>query len=145
MNHDELQQAAREHLLLHFSKSEIDDLLVLERGEGPYVFDTKGNRHIDALSSLFCAQIGYSHGEEMAAAAARQLTTLAFNTNWGTAHPAAIELAARLADVAPPGMERVFFTSGGSEAVEAAWKLVREHFLAIGQPQRTKAIVRDIA
>jgi adenosylmethionine-8-amino-7-oxononanoate aminotransferase len=145
MTHDELQQAANDHLLLHFSKQGIDDLLVLERGEGPYVFDTKGNKHVDALSSLFCAQIGYSHGEEMAAAAAAQLTTLAFNTNWGTAHPAAIELAARLADVAPPGMERVFFTSGGSEAVEAAWKLVREHFLAVGQPQRTKAIARDIA
>jgi hypothetical protein len=68
------------NLLLHFSKSEIDDLLVLERGEGPYVFDTGGKRYIDALSSLFCAQIGYSHGEEMAAAASRQLTTLAFNT-----------------------------------------------------------------
>jgi adenosylmethionine-8-amino-7-oxononanoate aminotransferase len=145
MTHDELQQAASDHLLLHFSKQSIDDLLVLERGEGPYVFDTKGKRHIDALSSLFCAQLGYSYGEEMAAAAAAQLTTLAFNTNWGTAHPASIELAAKLADVAPAGMERVFFTSGGSEAVEAAWKLVREHFLAIGQPQRTKAIARDIA
>jgi adenosylmethionine-8-amino-7-oxononanoate aminotransferase len=145
MTHDELQQAAREHLLLHFSKSEIDDLLVLERGEGPYVFDTKGNRHIDALSSLFCAQIGYSHGEEMAASAAKQLTTLAFNTNWGTAHPASIELAQRLAGEAPGDLDRVFFTSGGSESVEAAWKLVREYHLANGEPQRTKAIARDVA
>jgi adenosylmethionine-8-amino-7-oxononanoate aminotransferase len=145
MTHDELQQAAHDHLLLHFSKQGVDDMLVLERGEGPYVFDTRGKRYVDALSSLFCAQIGYSYGEEMAAAAAAQLTTLAFNTNWGTAHPAAIELAAKLASVAPAGMERVFFTSGGSESVEAAWKLAREHFLAIGQPQRTKAIARDIA
>jgi hypothetical protein len=143
--HDELQQAAQEHLLLHFSKQGVEDLLVLERGEGPYVFDTRGKRYVDALSSLFCAQIGYSHGEEMAAAAAAQLTTLAFNTNWGTAHPPAIELAERLAELAPPGMTRVFFTSGGSEAVEAAWKLVREHFHAIGQPQRTKAIARNVA
>jgi adenosylmethionine-8-amino-7-oxononanoate aminotransferase len=145
MTHDELQQAAHDHLLLHFSKQGVDDLLVLERGEGPYVFDTKGQRHIDALSSLFCSQIGYSYGEEMAAAAAAQLTTLAFNTNWGTAHPASIELAEKLASVAPPGMERVLFTSGGSESVEAAWKLAREHFHAIGQPRRTKAIARDIA
>jgi adenosylmethionine-8-amino-7-oxononanoate aminotransferase len=145
MTHDELQQAAHDHLLLHFSKQGIDDLLVLERGEGPYVFDTKGKRYIDSLSSLFCSQIGYSYGEEMAAAAAAQLTTLAFNTNWGTAHPAAIELAQKLAEVAPPGMERVLFTSGGSESVEAAWKLAREHYHAIGQPQRTKAIARDIA
>ncbi|QEC49703.1 aspartate aminotransferase family protein [Baekduia soli] len=145
MNHDELQQAASDHLLLHFSKQHVDDLLVLERGEGPYVFDTRGNRHIDALSSLFCAQIGYSYGEEMSAAAARQLTTLAFNTNWGTAHPASIELAQRLAGLAPGDLNRVFFTSGGSESVEAAWKLCREYHLATGQPQRTKAIARDIA
>jgi adenosylmethionine-8-amino-7-oxononanoate aminotransferase len=143
--HDELQRAAHDHLLLHFSKQGLDDLLVLERGEGPYVFDTSGRRYIDALSSLFCAQIGYSHGEEMAAAAAAQLTTLAFNTNWGTAHPPSIELAQRLAEAAPEGLTRVFFTSGGSEAVEAAWKLVREHFIAIGQPQRTKAIARNVA
>src|ERR1700754_2541564 len=145
MTHDELQQAAHDHLLLHFSKQGLDDLLVLDRGEGPYVFDTKGKQHIDSLSSLFCAQIGYSYGEEMAAAAAAQLTTAAFNTNWGTAHPGSLELAAKMADVAPPGMTRVFFTSGGSESVEAAWKLVREHYLAIGQPRRTKAIARDIA
>jgi hypothetical protein len=145
MTHDELQQAAADHLLLHFSKQGLDDLLVLERGEGPYVFDTKGKKYVDALSSLFCSQIGYSYGEEMAAAAASQLTTLAFNTNWGTAHPASIELAAKLAEVAPGDLNRVFFTSGGSESVEAAWKLVREHYHAIGQPQRTKAIARDVA
>src|SRR3954454_2409092 len=145
MNHDDLEQAASDHLLLHFSKQAVDDLLVLERGEGPYVFDTKGKRYIDALSSLFCSQIGYSYGEEMAAAAAAQLTTLAFNTNWGTATPAAIELAQRLAGGAPEGMARVLFTSGGSESVEAAWKLAREYFHAIGQPQRTKAIARDVA
>jgi adenosylmethionine-8-amino-7-oxononanoate aminotransferase len=133
------------HLLLHFSKSELDDLLVLERGEGPYVFDTDGNRYIDALSSLFCAQIGYSYGEEMAAAAREQLTTLAFNTNWGTAHPAALELAERIAAVAPGDLNKVFFTSGGSESVEAAWKLAREYHLAHGQPQRTKAIARNVA
>src|SRR5215217_2267795 len=132
-------------LLLHFSKQDVDDLLVLERGEGPYVFDTGGTRYVDALSSLFCSQIGYSYGEEMAAAAAAQLTTLAFNTNWATATPVALELAERLTEVAPPGMTRVLFTSGGSESVEAAWKLTREHFHAIGQPQRTKAIARDIA
>ena len=75
---------ATDALLMHFSKQALDDPLVLERGEGPYVFDTHGRRYIDALSSLFCSQIGYSYGEEIAAAATRQMTTLAFNTNWGT-------------------------------------------------------------
>jgi adenosylmethionine-8-amino-7-oxononanoate aminotransferase len=149
-SHDELQRSAREHLLLHFTKhasayEDGKDLLVLERGEGPYVFDTRGRRYIDALSSLFCAQIGYSYGEEMVSAIAGQLQTLAFNTNWGTAHPPSIQLAERLAELMPGELNRAFFTSGGSEAVEAAWKIVREHFEAIGQPQRRKAIARNIA
>ncbi|SEF17933.1 aspartate aminotransferase family protein [Jiangella alba] len=145
MTPDELQRAAADHLLLHFSKQRLDDLLVLERGEGPYVFDTRGRRYVDALSSLFCAQLGYSYGAELGAAVTEQLTRLPFNTNWATAHPPAIELAERLTGLAPPGLTRAFFTNGGSEAVEAAWKLVREHYLAIGQPRRTKAIARNIA
>src|ERR1700736_5911812 len=145
-----LRETAREHLLLHFTRNgglgpHDEDLLVLERGEGPYVFDVGGKRYFDSLSSLFCAQIGYSYGEEMAAAATAQLTTLAFNTNWATAHPPAIELADRLAELAPKGMKRGFFTSGGSEAGEGGWELGREHFHAIGQPHRTKAIARDVA
>jgi adenosylmethionine-8-amino-7-oxononanoate aminotransferase len=149
-DHRQLQDAARRHLLLHFTRHESafaddHDLLVLERGEGPYVFDTSGRRHIDALSSLFCAQIGYSYGDEMAEAAGAQMKRLAFNTNWGTAHPAAIELAERLAGVMPGELNSVFLTSGGSESVEAAWKIAREHFIALGQPQRRKAIARDIA
>jgi adenosylmethionine-8-amino-7-oxononanoate aminotransferase len=145
LTHDHLQQAAREHLLLHFSKQGISDVLVLERGEGAYVFDTRGRRYVDALSSLFCAQIGYSYGEELAGAAAAQMTTLAFSTNWGMAHPRSIELAERLAQLAPGNLTHALFTSGGSEAVEAGWKVVREYHLARGQPQRTKAIARDIA
>jgi adenosylmethionine-8-amino-7-oxononanoate aminotransferase len=120
-------------------------LLVLERGEGPYVFDTDGKRYLDGLSSLFCCQIGYSFGEEMASVVGEQLSTLSFNTNWGTAHPPAIRLAAALAERAPGDINRVFFTSGGSESVETAWKIVRQHFLAKGEPQRTKAVSREIA
>jgi adenosylmethionine-8-amino-7-oxononanoate aminotransferase len=119
--------------------------MVVERGEGAYVFDTHGNRYIDGLSSLFCAQIGYSFGEEMGAVAAQQLQQLAFNTVWGTAHPPALELADRLAGLAPEGIDHVFFTSGGSESVEAAWKLARQYHVANGEPQRLKAIARNIA
>src|SRR6187200_258946 len=147
---DSLHEQAQRHLLLHFTRNgafgtDAARLLVLERGEGAYVFDTDGNRYLDGLSSLFCCQIGYSHGEEMAAAASGQLSTLAFNTNWATAHPPAIELAAALAERAPGDLNRVFFTSGGSESVEAAWKIVRQHYLAKGEPERTKAIAREIA
>jgi adenosylmethionine-8-amino-7-oxononanoate aminotransferase len=137
-------------LLLHFARNGAfgpggTDLLVLDRGEGPYVFDTEGRRYIDGLSSLFCSQLGYSHGAEFARVATEQLERLPFNTNWATATPVAIELAAKLADLAPMEGARVFFTSGGSESVEAAWKIVRQHFVAHGEPQRTKAIARDIA
>ncbi|HMJ97077.1 MAG TPA: aminotransferase class III-fold pyridoxal phosphate-dependent enzyme, partial [Thermoleophilaceae bacterium] len=132
---------SHEHLLLHFSRNGAfgpggNELLVLERGEGPYVFDVHGRQYIDSLSSLFCCQIGYSYGEEMAEVAGAQLKRLAFNTNWATAHPPAIELAGRLAGLAPEGIERVFFTNGGSESVEAAWKLVRQYHVANGEPQR---------
>ncbi len=147
---DELQELAQRHLLMHFARNGAygpggNPLLVLDRGEGPYVFDTDGKRYLDGLSSLFCCQIGYSFGEEMASVAGDQLSTLAFNTNWGTAHPPAIKLAAALAERAPGDINRVFFTSGGSESVEAAWKIVRQHYLAKGEPQRTKAIAREIA
>jgi len=150
LTHDGLQRAAHEHLLLHFARNgafgpDGKPLLVLERAEGVYVYDTAGRRYIDGLSSLFCSQLGYSYGTEMAEAATRQLQTLSFNTNWGTAHPPAIALAQRLAELAPDCVEKVFFTSGGSESVEAAWKIARLHHIANGDEQRTKAIARNIA
>jgi adenosylmethionine-8-amino-7-oxononanoate aminotransferase len=148
--HERLQQDAHEHLLLHFARNGrfgpgANELLVLERGEGVHVFDTHGRRYIDGLSSLFCAQIGYSYGAEMGEVATEQLARLAFNTNWATASPPAIELATRLADLAPAGFGQVFFTNGGSESVETAWKLVRQFHLANDEPQRTKAIARQAA
>ena len=136
--------------LLHFSRNGAygpggAELLVVERGEGAYVFDTNGNRYVDGLSSLYCAQIGYSFGEEMGAVAAQQLQQLAFNTMWGTAHPPALELADRLAGLAPDPINKIFFTSGGSESVESAWKLARQYHVFNGEPQRLKAIARKIA
>jgi adenosylmethionine-8-amino-7-oxononanoate aminotransferase len=150
VTHEALQRSAREHLLLHFTKhaaayADGRELLVLERGEGPYVFDTKGRRYIDALSSLFCSQIGYSYGEEMTGAIGAQLSALPFNTSWNTAHPATIRLAEELAARAPGDLDHVFFTNGGSESVEAAWKIAREHFVARGEPRRLKAIARRTA
>ncbi len=148
--HARLERSAREHLLLHFARNgrpgrDTPPLLVLERGEGPYVYDTLGRRHIDALSSLFCSQLGYGYGAEMAEVAREQLERLPFNTNWSTAHPPAIELAERLAELSPGRLSHAFFTSGGSESVEAAWKIVRQYHVAHGRPERTKVIARRIA
>jgi adenosylmethionine-8-amino-7-oxononanoate aminotransferase len=146
----ELEEVAHEHLLMHFTRNGAfgpgrQPLLVLERGEGPYVFDTRGNRYFDALSALFCSQLGYSYGEELAAAAATQMAKLPFATTWGMAHPTAVELAERLSELTPPGLDHVFFTSGGAESVESAWKLARLYHNATGGERRTKAIARRIA
>jgi adenosylmethionine-8-amino-7-oxononanoate aminotransferase len=139
-----------DHLLFHFARNggvrdgEVE-LLVIERGEGVFLIDSHGRRHLDGLSNLFCAQLGYAYSSEMAEAASRQLIELPFATNWGVAHPAAVELAERLAEIAPGTLDHVYFTSGGSESVEAAWKLVRQYHIGNGEPQRTKAVARDRA
>ena len=132
-----LQEQALRHLWLHFtpmSGLEAERLSVIERGEGPYVVDTNGKRYLDFLSGLFTVQIGYSHGEELGQAALEQAKQLPYYTNWTFAHPPAIELAAKLAEIAPEGIGRSFFVSGGSEAVEAAIKLAREYHNAGGEP-----------
>ncbi|MGW3562524.1 aspartate aminotransferase family protein [Streptomyces sp. NPDC000941] len=145
----QLQAAARDHLLLHFGRHASlrngQGVFLPDRAEGVYVHDAAGKRYIDGLSALFCAQLGYSYGPEFAKAAEEQLNRLPFSTLWNMAHPAAIELSERLAALAPDGINRVFFTSGGSESVESAWKLARMYHVAQGQPQRTKAIARRTA
>jgi adenosylmethionine-8-amino-7-oxononanoate aminotransferase len=143
---DDLQRLAREHLWGHFSRLTpgVDGVTVIERGEGCYVWDHRGKRYLDGLAGLFTVQAG--HGRtELAQAASKQASELAYFPIWTYAHPTAIELAARLAQLAPGNLNRTFFTSGGSEAVESAWKLARQYFKAIGQPQRTKVIARDLA
>jgi adenosylmethionine-8-amino-7-oxononanoate aminotransferase len=142
-----LSDLARRHLWMHFSRMatyEDHEVPVIVRGEGAYVWDQHGKRYLDGLAGLFTSQIG--HGRtELAEAGAKQAETLAYFPVWTYAHPRAIELAERVAGYAPGDLNRVFFTTGGSEAVESAWKLARQYFRLTGQPQRTKAISRSIA
>ena len=131
----DLQQAARDHLWLHFTRMggyEQADVPIIVRGDGCYLEDSKGNRYLDALAGLFSVNLGYSFGEEIGQAALEQMRELPFYTNWSYSHPRAIELAAELASLAPGDLNRVFFVSGGSEAVESAWKLARQYYLARG-------------
>jgi adenosylmethionine-8-amino-7-oxononanoate aminotransferase len=142
-----LQRAAREHLWLHFSRMGPGgpaEIPIIARGEGCYLEDVHGKRYLDGLAGLFAVQIGYSHGEEIGAAAAAQLAELPFYTNWSYAHPRSIELAAEIAGLAPAGLDRVFFVSSGSEAVESAWKLARQYHALRGE-RRWKAISRHVA
>jgi adenosylmethionine-8-amino-7-oxononanoate aminotransferase len=117
---------------------------VIVRGEGCYLEDANGRRYLDALAGLFAVQIGYSYGEEIGEAAAAQMRELPFYTNWSYAHPRAIELAAEVAKLAPGDLNRVFFVSGGSEAIESAWKLARQFHQTRGE-RRWKAISRRTA
>ena len=147
MTADELQQAARDHLWLHFTRMagyREGDLPVIVRGDGCYLEDANGKRYLDALAGLFAVQIGYSYGDEIGEAAAAQMRELPFYTNWSYAHPRAIELAAEVASLAPGDLNRVFFVSGGSEAVESAWKLARQYHSVRGE-RRWKAVSRHVA
>jgi len=146
-DHAAMQDAARRHLWMHFTRMSSyseHEVPVMVRGEGPWVWDSKGRRYLDGLSGLFVVQAGHGR-HELAEAASRQASQLAYFPLWSYAHPNAIELAERLASLAPGDINRVFFTTGGGEAVESAWKLARQYFRATGQPDRYKVISRDIA
>jgi hypothetical protein len=142
-----LQATAHRHLWLHFTRMSSyaeGDMPVIVRGSGQYVYDNRGKRYLDGLSGLFVSQIGHGRAE-VAEAGARQAAELAYFPLWSYAHPRAIELAERLSALAPGQLNRVFFTTSGSEAVESAWKLAKQYFKTIGQPGRYKVISRDIA
>ncbi|WP_406440668.1 aminotransferase class III-fold pyridoxal phosphate-dependent enzyme [Streptomyces sp. NBC_01613] len=144
----ELSASAARHLLLNMTPNgalgtEGENLFVVQRGEGPYVDDADGRRYIDGLSGLYCCQLGYSYAPEFAEAADRQLRELCFSPLWSaSAHPTAIELAERLSRIAPVDIEHTFFSGGGAEAVETAWKIARKYHALRGEPGRTKAIAR---
>ncbi len=143
----DLQEQAKRHLWMHFTRmgSFADaEVPVIVRGEGCYVYDEHGNRYLDGLSALYCVNVGHGRAE-LGAAAARQAEELGFYTNWSYAHPRSIELATRIAELAPGTLDRVFFTSGGSEAVESAWKLAKAYHNARGEPRRHKLISRKLA
>jgi adenosylmethionine-8-amino-7-oxononanoate aminotransferase len=142
-----LQEQAKRHLWMHFTRLsafEQQEVPIIVRGEGCYVYDEHGKRYLDGLSALFCVNIGHGRGD-VVQAGADQAKELGFFTNWSYAHPRAIELATRIAALAPGDLNRVFFTSGGSEAVESAVKLARQYFKVTGKPNKHKLIAREIA
>jgi len=143
-----LQENARKHLWMHFTRmgafDEAHEIPIIVRGDGCYVFDQHGRRYLDGLSALYCVNIGHGRAA-VAQAGADQGAELGFFTNWGYAHPKAIELATRIATLAPGDLNRVFFTSGGSESVDSALKLCRQYHKLTGNPGRYKVISRKLA
>jgi len=143
-----LQKSARDHLWMHFTRmggysSEVE-VPVIVRGEGPYIWDAHGRRYLDALAGLFVNQLGHGR-RELVEAGAKQAGDLAFFPLWSYAHPTAIQLAERLSTMTPGDLNRIFFTSGGGEAVESAWKLAKNYFKLVGRPLKHKVISRTLA
>ena len=141
------QRAAKDHLWMHFTRHSTYDthqVPTIVRGDGVHIWDADGNKYIDGLAGLFVVQAG--HGRtELAEAAAKQAAELAFFPLWSYAHPGAIDLAERVAGYAPGDLNRVFFTTGGGEAVETAWKLAKQYFKLTGKPTKHKVISRAVA
>jgi adenosylmethionine-8-amino-7-oxononanoate aminotransferase len=143
----ELQKLAKRHLWMHFTRMGSyakADVPIIVRGDGCYVYDEHGKRYLDGLSALYCVNVGHGRSE-LGEVAAKQASELGFYTNWSYAHPRSIELAARIAGLAPGNLNRVFFTSGGSESVESAWKLAKAYHAARGEKTRHKLVSRKLA
>jgi adenosylmethionine-8-amino-7-oxononanoate aminotransferase len=142
------QAAGRDHLWLHFTRHSTyengGEMPLIVRGEGHRIWDSHGREYIDGLAGLFVVQVGHGR-EELAEAAAKQAKELAFFPLWSFAHPRAVELADRVAAMAPGDLNRVFFTTGGGEAVESAWKLAKQYFKLTGKPNKHKVISRAVA
>ena len=146
MNGNELRARARRHLGPHFTRKPAwdSDFPIFVRGEGSYLIDTEGDRYLDGLAGLFCVNMGHGRSD-IAKAAADQVGTLAYASNWGMAHPPAIEAASLIAELAPGDLGTTFFVNSGSEAVETAVKFARQYHRSQGQPERTKIISREMA
>jgi len=118
---------------------------VIERADNIYLWDTDGHRILDAMSGLWCVNVGYGQ-KDLIDAATRQLTTLPFyNSFFQTATPPAIELAELLAEVTPPQFQHVFFAGSGSEGNDTVVRMVRRYWDVLGQPARTVIISRNNA
>ncbi|WP_378146042.1 aspartate aminotransferase family protein [Cnuibacter sp. UC19_7] len=143
-----LHAKARDHLWMHFARQSAFDsetgVPIIVRGEGHHIWDSRGKRYIDGLSGLFVVNAGHGR-RRLAEAAARQAEQLAFFPIWSYAHPSAIELAERLAHYAPGDLNRVFFSTGGGEAVETALKLAKQYWRLVGRPGKHKVISRAVA
>jgi adenosylmethionine-8-amino-7-oxononanoate aminotransferase len=143
----DVDSRAYDHLWMHFTRmSTYKDSPVptIVKGDGAYIWDANGRRYLDGLAGLFVVQAGHGRAE-LAEVAAKQAKELAFFPVWSYAHPNAIDLADRLAAYAPGDLNKVFFTTGGGEAVETAWKLAKQYFKLVGKPMKHKVISRAVA
>jgi adenosylmethionine-8-amino-7-oxononanoate aminotransferase len=147
-NEADLQQKAKDHLWMHFARQSVMEdghgVPIIVKGKGHHIWDSKGKQYFDGLSGLFVVNAGHGR-RRLAEVAAKQAEELAFFPIWSYAHPNAIELADRLAGYAPGDLNRVFFSTGGGEAVETAFKLAKYYWKLQGRPTKHKVISRAVA
>lgn len=146
MNQSTVVQNDQAYLLhpLHHPSAH-DHPLIFERGEGIYLYTVDGEQYIDAFAGLWNVNAGHGR-KELAQAAADQMSKLAYASNYaGSANLPAIELATRMAGLAYPDLNTTFFTSGGAESNESAFKTVRHYWKRLGKPDKTKIISRTHA
>lgn len=142
----ELEDLDRKHLIHAHHPSDRDERHIMVRGKGSTVWDINGNEYLDAMGAVnWTAQVGHGRSE-LVDAAARQMSDLAYFTAFETySHEPVIRLAAKLASLAPEGIDRVFFTNGGSEGNDTAIKAARLYHFRRGEPDRTWVISRQLA
>jgi putrescine aminotransferase len=144
----EWQAMSREHHLAPFSDYKQlaeSGPRIITKADGVYLWDSEGNKILDAMAGLWCVAVGYGR-EELAEAAAKQMRELPFyNTFFMTAHPPVLELAKAIAELAPAGMNHVFFTGSGSEGNDTMLRMVRHYWAIKGQPNKKVIIARENA
>jgi adenosylmethionine-8-amino-7-oxononanoate aminotransferase len=142
-----MEKAAKDNMFLHFTnhahfpKGKVP---IIVKAEGHHFWDIDGNKYFDGISSLFSVNVGHGR-ERLAEAAAKQMKQLDYFPIWSHAHPTSIELSERILSYAPKNLTRVFFTTGGGEANETAWKLAKQYFKLKGKPTKHKVISRAVA
>jgi PLP-dependent transaminase len=141
-----LGELDRAHLLHpHAIVGRAEEPIVWSRGHGALLWDSDGNEYIDGTCGLWLCAVGHGRAE-LAEAAAAQMRTLEFYASfWDFSNEPSIELAAKLSELSPPGLDHVFFTNGGSEGIETAIKLVRLCHYAQGAPERSIILSRKAA
>ena len=139
------QDLSRRHLLAPFTDyRQLNEkgARIITRAEGVHLWDSEGQRILDGMAGLWCVNVGYGR-EELVEAASRQMRELPYyNLFFQTAHPPALELAKTIAELAPEGMNHVFFTGSGSEANDTVLRLVRHYWATKGQPEKRVVIGR---
>ncbi len=135
-----LDRAHLIHPVANWREHEQRGATVLHSGHGVWLRDQAGREVLDAFSGLWCVNIGYGH-ESVVEAAAQQMRKLPYATGYfGFASEPAIQLAAKLAQIAPPGLDHAYLTLGGSEAIDAAVRLIVQYFNATGRPRKKQFI-----